>query len=351
VRIDAIGEFGLIARLKAICGEPPAEVVVGIDDDAAVFHPRDEELVVVTTDALVEGVHFRREYFTPFQVGWRSMAANISDIAAMAATPLYAVVSIAVPFSAEVEEVEEIYRGMVALGNRYGVSIVGGDTTRSSGGLFLALTVFGTAPASGVVRRSGARVGDGVYVTGSLGEAQAGLLVLTRPAAFRGQSFPAVVARHLQPLPRVQEALFLRKEVQLTSLIDVSDGLASEVHHLCRLGGVGAVIEESAIPLSPEVQAVAAQLGLEAVEFALSGGEDFELLFTARESEVERVRSQFEERFSLPVTKVGEIVSAHQGVQLRLRSGHVRPLAMSGWNHFSPRNKAGTGGGGDVGGA
>ncbi|MGQ9560968.1 MAG: thiamine-phosphate kinase [Candidatus Oleimicrobiaceae bacterium] len=339
MRLAEIGEFGLIARLKVICGEPPAEVVVGIDDDAAAFRPRPDELVVVTTDALVEGVHFRWDYFTPFQLGWRSLAANISDVAAMAAEPQYAVVSIAIPSSLEVEKVEELYRGMVALGGMYGVRIVGGDTTSSPDRLFLSITVFGTAPAQAVVRRAGARVGDALYVTGFLGQAHAGLLVLTRPTVFRNDQFPTAVARHLQPMPRVQEALFLRQKLRLTSMIDVSDGLASEVHHLCRLGNVGAVVEQGLIPISPEARAVAAQLGKRAVDFALGGGEDFELLFTAEESSVRRIQPLFEEKFGLALSKVGEIVSPQQGVQLRLESGEMLPLAMVGWDHFGRGKK------------
>ncbi len=342
MRLAEIGEFGLIARLKAICGEPPAEVVVGIDDDAAAFRPRPDELVVVTTDALVEGVHFRWDYFTPHQLGWRSLAANISDVAAMAAEPQYAVVSIAIPSSLEVEKVEDLYRGMVVLGGRYGVRIMGGDTTISPDRLFLSITVLGTAPAQAIVRRAGARVGDGLYVTGVLGQAHAGLLVLSTPTAFPPDKFPAVVARHLQPLPRVQEALFLREELHLTSMIDVSDGLASEVHHLCSLGGVGAVVEEGLIPMSPEAQAVAAQLGKRPADFALGGGEDFELLFTAEDSEVRRIQPLFEEKFGLALSRVGEIVSPEHGVQLRLESGEMLPLGMVGWDHFGPGRPPGS---------
>ncbi|MCR4440179.1 MAG: thiamine-phosphate kinase [bacterium] len=334
MRIAEIGEFGLIARLKALCGQPPAAVVVGIDDDAAAFRHSGDELLVVTTDALVEGVHFRWDYFTPYQLGWRSMAANISDIAAMAAEPRYAVVSVALPAAMSVEEVEGLYQGMVDLAARSGASIIGGDTTRSPGGLFLSITVCGSVPPRSIARRDGARAGDGLYVTGFLGQAHAGLLALSSPALLPKERFPAAVGRHLQPLPRVQEALFLRDNLHLTSMIDVSDGLASEVHHLCRLSGVGAVVEEAAIPLSAEAREIAACLRQEASEFALNGGEDFELLFTAADTEVQAVRRSFEEEFGLSFTKVGEMVPAEQGVLLRQKDGRLRPLAMSGWNHF-----------------
>ncbi|MBC7186222.1 MAG: thiamine-phosphate kinase [Calditrichaeota bacterium] len=334
MRIAEIGEFGLIARLKAVCGTPPADVVVGIDDDAAAFRHTSDELLVVTTDALVEGVHFRWEYFTPYQLGWRSMAANMSDIAAMAAEPRYAVVAVALPAAISVEEVEELYQGMVDLAARSGASVIGGDTTRSPGGLFLSITVCGSVPAHLLARRDGARAGDGLYVTGYLGQAHAGLLALSSAGQLPKQRFPSAVGRHLQPLPRVQEALFLRDRVHLTSMIDVSDGLASEVHHLCRLGGVGAVLDEAAIPLSQEAREIAASLGQEARDYALSGGEDFELLFTAADTEVQAVKRSFEAEFGLLLTRVGEIVPAEQGVLHRQKDGQLRPLTMSGWNHF-----------------
>ncbi len=340
MRISEVGEFGLIARVKAICGQPPEEVVVGIDDDAAVLRWPQGELAVVTTDALVEGVHFRWEYFSPYQLGWRAMAANISDIAAMAAKPLFAVTSIALPPTMSVEAVEALYQGMVDLGRRYQVTIVGGDTTKSVAGLFLSITVMGKVLAQGLVRRSGARVGDALYVTGYLGQSQAGLVVLSAPTRFAQEEFPRVVDRHLQPLPRVEEALFLQKHVQLSSMIDVSDGLASEVHHLCRLGGVGAVVLEEAIPLSAEARKVALAMGVEASAYALSGGEDFELLFTARPEEVEQVRPAFEEDFGLPLTKVGEVVPAQRGVQIVRTGGTRQALQMSGWNHFAARRQA-----------
>ncbi|MDZ7272366.1 MAG: thiamine-phosphate kinase [candidate division KSB1 bacterium] len=335
MRISEIGEFGLIARLKAICGEPRADVVVGIDDDAAAFRAPEGELEVVTTDALVEGVHFLWDYFSPYQLGWRSMAANLSDMAAMAAEPQFAVVSVALPPSMSVEAVEDMYRGMVDLAGRYGVGIVGGDTTTSPRGMFLSITVIGKAPANRLVRRAGARVGDALFVTGYLGQSHAGLMVLSTPTRFAKQEFPSVVQRHLQPMPRVEEAIFLREHVNLSSMIDVSDGLASEVRHLSRLGGVGAVIVEEAIPVSPEARRVAAAMGHDARDYALGGGEDFELLFTARKEEVERILPRFEERFGLALTAVGEILPAHQGVKLYLADGHLQALPVAGWNHFA----------------
>lgn len=334
MKILEIGEFGLIERIKSIVGQPPSEVAVGIDDDAAAFRSSPDRLVLVTTDILIENIHFKMEYFTFYQLGWRSMAANLSDIAAMAGEPEYAFVSMALSESTALESVEELYGGMRDLAAQYNVVVIGGDTTRSNSDIFLNLTIVGSVEPNLIVTRSGACVGDAIYVTGHLGGSLAGVKVLNSAELAGRYKYSSIADRHRMPNPRIQESRFLRANMALHAMIDVSDGLASEVHHICRSSGVGAEVEEAAIPLAAEAREVAAKLGDEATIYALAGGEDFEIVFTALEIEVERIKSKFESKFGIPLTKVGRIVKAKEGVHLITTSGRRIPLHSEGWDHF-----------------
>ena len=330
--LGEIGEFGLIARIREIVARQRGDVVLGIDDDTAAVRVG-SEVLLLTTDALIENVHFRFDYFEPSEVGWRLMAANLSDVAAMGGTPLFALVALALPKTIPVEHVKGIYAGAVDLADRFGVAIVGGDTTGSPRDGFLSLTLVARAPDGCFARRDRARPGDVLAVTGHLGGAQAGLNVLLGRGELDSASFPAVVERHKRPWPRVDEGKFLVHEMGVDCVIDVSDGLASEVGHLCRLSGTGARVEAERVPLHPETVRVAEHLGEDPLDYALHGGEDFELLFCVPAERWDALAAAWRERFETPLTRVGQIVDPAEGLTLVSPDG-TQALTPRGWDHF-----------------
>lgn len=305
-------------------------MVLGINDDAAVLDEGGQHLTLVTTDAFVEGVHFDRAYATCRQIGWKAMAAGLSDIAAMAGRPTAATVALAVSQSESVQDIESLYDGMDALGSRFGCDIVGGDTVSSGGPMMLSLTVLGRVPRDRLARRSGARIGDLICVTGPLGMSAAGLMVLrTRPDAPRTPDEAEVIAAHLEPRPCLPEAAFLAERGIVSAMIDISDGLSSDLHHLCTQSRVGACVLEARIPLTDATERIAGSLGSTPTDLALSGGEDFQLLFTVSPRDAEQCAA--ESRF----TAIGEIVAQASGVTLRRKDGRVEDLPFTGYQHFA----------------
>jgi len=281
-------------------------------------------------DAFVEGVHFDRAYTSFYQVGWKAMAANLSDIAAMGGRPSVAVVSLTVPGDLTVQDIEALYQGIEALGGRFGCDTVGGDTTSSPGPIVLSIAVLGKVGRGLVALRSAARVGDQICVTGHLGGAAAGLEVLQRGsgAALRKREREAA-RRHLEPLPRVREAEGLTQAGLVHAMIDISDGLASDLHHICRQSKVGAKILEDRIPIDSSTEQIAQGCRCSALDFALSGGEDFELLFTSGSEDLGRCSPDV--AFSV----IGEIVERQAGVVLCKKDGTSEQLPASGYVHFA----------------
>lgn len=333
--IRDIGECPLIERIRKVVDRPDPRVYLGIGDDAAVIDIATDQFLLITTDALVEKIHFKLDYFTFHQIGWRSMAANLSDIAAMAGIARHAVVSIAARGVLPVRAVEELYRGMDEVAGRFGVTIVGGDTTGSERDLFLSITVIGVVEKELLTTRAGARVGDSIYVTGRLGGAHAGMKILTGGGKTGEGVSDDLIDKHLRPLPRLSEARYLRTHFFISSMIDVSDGLASEVNHICKNSSVGAEIFEKDIPLAYGIEEFAVQHGEKPIPYALNGGEDFELLFTARAEEVDNAKGDFENRFGIALTRVGDVVRRSKGIQLIQSGGARSALTPQGWDHFS----------------
>jgi thiamine-monophosphate kinase len=332
--ITDIGEFGLIERIKKIAGRPNAGVVLGIGDDAAVIDVGTNRYLLVTTDILTEKIHFNLDYFSYYQLGWRSMAANLSDIAAMAGSPENAFVSVAIPKTTEITSIEELYRGMKDLADLYQVTIIGGDTTSSTSDLFLCITITGSVEKTHVTARSGAKINDTIYVTGSLGGSCAGMKLLNQIKSPEPAENSALKKKHLNPQPRIEEAQYLRQNISLHAMIDVSDGLASEINHICSSSAVGATILENTIPLADGTKEVAAALGEKPLSYALNGGEDYELIFTAGGEEVKAIKPEFEKKFGIPLTKIGYIVEAEKGVSLTLKNGKEAGLKPTSWDHF-----------------
>ena len=297
-------EFDFIDAIRREQGRDP-RVPVGIGDDTAVLFggPKDW---LATVDMLVEGVHFDRKVMTDEEIGRKAMAVNLSDIAAMAGDPVAALVAIALPRGVEADCGDEVLRGIRKLGEEFHTTIVGGDTNRSSGGLVVSVTLLGHPTGRGAVLRSGAKVGDVVCVTGRLGYSIAG--------------------RHWQFMPRVAEAKKLHANYELHAMLDLSDGLASDIFHLAGESGCGFVINESAIPIAPSV----IDDGRSSIEHALNDGEDFELLFTLPKDDADRLIAA--QPLGVPVTAIGEVV-AGKSVTFVRRDGKREELSPGGFVH------------------
>lgn len=312
MKVREVGEFGLIERLKPFQGRG---LKAGIGEDAAVI-PWGQRDLMLTADAMVEGVHFRREWCPPEALGHKILAVNLSDLAACGAVPLAFVVTLVVRPDEEVSYVEALYRGMAALGSRFGAALAGGDISRGEA-LSLSLCLLGFAEKDRWVGRSGARPGDGVYISGRVGESALGLRMLEMGVA--DGPFPR---RHLYPEPRVALGRELARRGIARAMIDVSDGLLQDLGHILRSSGVGAEVDLDALPLGEGYFEACAELGLDPWELALTGGEDYELLFTApegREEDVLRVGREV----GVEVTRIGRIKEG--GLELRLK-GEPYPL-------------------------
>ncbi|NLG83207.1 MAG: thiamine-phosphate kinase [Firmicutes bacterium] len=331
MEIEEIGEFGLIERLRPGCLRGGG-VVRGIGDDAAVLTFTPGALVLATCDMLVEGRHFHRRYFTPYQLGRKALAVNLSDIAAMGGRPRHVLVSIGLPADLGVEYVEEIYRGMKELAAKAAVNVVGGDTV-SAPLLILDLFVLGEAYGR-YVPRSGAQPGDLLLVTGELGASAAGLILLL---AEKANAVPPEIARplfaaHREPQPRLAEGRLLAGEA--TAMIDISDGLASEVHHICGESGVGAVLRAEKIPIGRATREAARLLGRAPLDLALYGGEDYELLFSLPPERAEETASLLRRKTGTAVSIIGECRPREECIRLSYPSGESVPLSPGGFDHF-----------------
>jgi thiamine-monophosphate kinase len=333
MRFSEVGEFGFIDRIARGAIHRPQGVVQGIGDDAAVFETRPGWPMVLTTDLLVEGVHFLRHAISPRQLGRKALAVNLSDVAAMGAEPLDAFVSVAIPAELEVEYMEAVYGGLGEMARDHGVNLLGGDTTRSPGPLVINVAVTGTAPAGQLVLRSGARPGDGIYVTGFLGDAAGGLDLIRSGRAWEPAATAYLLGAHLDPRPQVAEGRFIAQQRMATAMIDVSDGVASDLGHICVRSGVGAVIRAEALPISRTLRQYCARFGLDLLRLALGTGEDYGLLLTVPAGRAADLEARFLERFGRPIRRIGEITPGPQ-MLLVASDGEPRPLAPEGWDGF-----------------
>ncbi|MFQ3660973.1 MAG: thiamine-phosphate kinase [Chloroflexaceae bacterium] len=335
MRIADIGEFALIERLRSLVAVERPDIIAGIGDDVAVLSVEGDEWLLATVDCQVEDVHFLRGAITPTQLGRRALAINLSDLAAMGGRPRFALVSLGLPASLEVAWVEELYRGLRLEAERHGVAIVGGNMTRSPAGIWIDLTVLGQVRRDEVVLRSGARPGDQVLVTGQLGAAAAGLQLLLDPRLAHVVADPApALTRHFTPTPRLAEAGVIGRSHQATAMIDLSDGLSSDIGHICEQSGVGVRLWAAHLPIAPAARAIAAARGEQPWNIALSGGEDYELCFTASPTAAATLAAEIQYETGTPVTVVGEILPAGLGRWLQLPDGDAIPLAARGWEHF-----------------
>jgi len=331
-----VSEFGLINRIKELTQKhQPQNVIVGIDDDAAAIRIIDNEILLLTTDTMIEGVHFDLSYFTCFQLGQKIMAVNISDIAAMGGRPSYVLIALSIPPTVPLKSVEELYQGIIRIGDRYDISIIGGDTTSTPQNIFISITLVGYTNPEKLTLRSGAKEGDVVCVTGFLGMSKAGLKVLRDEELVKQDKFEKLISKHLTPEPRLHEAQFLVQNGNIHSMIDVSDGLLADLDHICKLSNVGAEIFSETIPVEESTKRVAHHFDDSWLNYAISGGEDFELLITMPENDYNKIVHDFEKILRLNLTKIGRIVKKDKGVKVFDKGGKVIPINSRGYDHFN----------------
>ena len=335
MRISELGEFGLIARIAEKVGEAGNAVVVGIGDDAAVLRTKGDKYLIATCDIQVEGVHFLRDGITPYQLGRKVVAINVSDIASMGGVPKHLWVSLVLPQDTAVEYVDALYEGMMEETGRHGADIVGGNIARSSSGLVVDTFLLGEVEPEYLLLRSGARVGDRVLVTGYVGDSAAGLTLVLDPAVSCDEGHADMVLKaHLTPTPRVREGRIIAGSGLATAMIDVSDGVLADLGHICERSKVGARLWAERLPISDAARAVAMAVDKDPLEWALGGGEDYELLFTAPADKAEELAALLREETGTPASVVGEIVSAKEGIEVIRESGEPLSLERGGWDHF-----------------
>ncbi|MFC1977005.1 thiamine-phosphate kinase [Chloroflexota bacterium] len=337
MKVSDLGEFRLIDLLAKMAYDAPdkevgawQQLILGIGDDTAAWYG-DDSIQLATVDSLIQDVHFTLDITSWEELGWRALAANLSDIAAMGGLPKYALVSLALPDHTEVEDVTALYRGMIALAQRFEVAIVGGDTSRAPL-LAINITILGSTKGQDkhILTRSAAKPGEQVAVTGYLGGSAAGSEVLTKHLSLDSEAAASLKQAFLQPNPRVAEGQVL-VEHGVKAAVDISDGLISDLNHICKASQVSARIEIDRVPIQP---AVRANFGDRALELALSGGEDYELLFTASAGVIDKVKATA----SCPITVIGETTADKAGeITLVDGKGNLVNLPKTGWEHFTAR--------------
>lgn len=336
--LSNLGEFGLIEHLTKDVALTQTNSIKGVGDDAAVIRISDEESLLISTDMLIEGIHFNLMYMPLKHLGYKAVAVNVSDICAMNGSAEQITVSLAVSSRFPVEALEELYSGIKAACSFYGVDLVGGDTTSSTSGLVISISVLGRAKNSKITYRSGAKEYDLLVVTGDLGAAYVGLQVLEREKEvftanpdiqpdLDGHDY--IIERQLKPEARKDIIGFLKElDVVPTSMIDISDGLASEIIHLCKASNVGCHIYDEKLPIDAKTSITAIDFNLDPGTCALNGGEDYELLFTISQSDFDKIKG------NPHMTVIGHMTNAQDGIYFIDKNGAAVELKAQGWNHF-----------------
>ena len=334
-KLREFGENRMLSRFRRLAEAAfTPGVILGPGDDTAILRVPPDRVALLTCDMLAEGVHFRNDWATPWQIGWKAMAVNLSDIAAMGGEPGFAVASVSMPGGAAKEMAEGIAEGLIAAAAQYGAALVGGDLVGSTGPMVVDVALLGWVEEELVLRRSGARPGDSIVVTGALGASAAGLQALRH--GLQGGSSPAVqqaLAAHLTPQPRVKEGRAVAQTRLATAMLDLSDGLAMDLPRLCAESGVGARLWAERIPIAPACAELATRVGAEAFSLATAGGEDYELLFTCPPEAVSRIADAVSGVGGAAAAVVGEIL-AERAIMLTDHEGRELPLG-TGFDHFA----------------
>lgn len=337
--IKRLGEDRLIDELARRFGDSHKRLLKGIGDDTSVTSQKGGAALLATTDILIENTHFKRSYTPPYLLGRKSLSISLSDIAAMGGEPLFFLVSLALTPETPKKFVDELYRGLHDVSKETGCVLTGGNTAKTGDGIMVSTTVIGEAPSKDVVYRKGARTGDLVFVTGSVGSSALGLKVLGNHDSLFLKKLPwkDSVSRHLDPAPRLAAGRMLAKKRLATAMMDISDGVALDLKRLCTESKKAAVISLSALPISEELKAYGERTGKSVLlDFALTGGEDYELLFTSPEENLRKI-SALSKKLGLPMTPVGRIVSSKKAgrtITVLDESGEPMELKKLGFEHF-----------------
>ncbi len=332
-----MGEFGLIRRIRELLekeGIVTPGVSLGIGDDAAAFRPGEGVELLVTCDCMLEGRHYLREFITPLDLGRRAMAINISDIGAMGGKPLYALLSLGLRADTAVEDIEEMYRGFMEELNPFGASIIGGNITKTDHCPFIDVTLIGEAEKDKIMRRSTARAGDVVLVTGYPGQAAAGLRMLLEGKGGKDMKDHPLVRAYNRPSHRAREGHAIGRSGLATSMIDISDGLLGDLGHICEESGVGAELFEEKLPLSSHIINMQLGPGLNIYDLVMGDSDDYELIITCSHENIDRLRSVVAGVSDVPVSEVGSIIEYPKGIRLVSKDGTKRETRPSGWDHF-----------------
>jgi len=338
--LEDLGEFNLINRLQSRLKYRSRQVIQGIGDDCAIYSTSSGTHQIISTDALVENVHFNLKTHPPEELGIKSLAVNISDIAAMGGTPRMAVITLGLPKKLPVAFLDRFYSGLNKASQQYEVALVGGDTVASPKHLFINVTILGEVKKNRFFTRQGAQAGDKIFVTGTLGDAALGLKILqskakkwSGPAASRNK----LVQKHLAPTARIRESRWLAKSrLKVTAMIDISDGLAQDLNHVLTASGVGASLQNSLLPTSRPVARFCRENGLKPLNYLLYGGEDYELLFTLKAEDVYNFKESID-KFGSPVTQIGEITKSRKITLIGDRGQRQTLSEPFGFNHFKAK--------------
>lgn len=331
MKLKEIGEFGLIRRIRSSLKDSQGKAVLGIGDDGAVLKIAPGKLAVFTLDTLVENTHFKWDYASPREVGWKALAVNISDIAAMGGIPTYCVVGLGLSSTLKTSLVDGLYQGLKEVAGHYGIGVVGGDVVRSSQ-FFITVCLLGEIAGGNISYRSRAKVGDLIFVTGELGAAVAGLTCLNRPhVCLEPRKREFLVQKHLRPSPRLKEGQWIADKRIATAMIDISDGVISDLSRIREESRVGAVLWEERIPIALPATELARSIGRSPLDWALYGGEDYELLFTAPSDKKELL----EQEADFPVSCIGEVLEWGKGVLLKDGEGRLVRIEEKGYNHLA----------------
>ena len=329
-----VGEFALIHRIDALLkreGVQAPGVTLGIGDDTASFRSRPGFEILVTCDCVVEGRHFLLPHISFRDLGSRSMMLNISDIGAMGGHPLYALISLGLKNETLVKDIEDLYRGFLSELKPFGASIIGGNLTKSGNGIFIDITLIGEVEEGRAVRRSGARPGDVILVTGYPGHSAAGLQLLLQSLA--REDHPLVRAYN-KPSHRAREGRAVARTLSATAMIDTSDGFLGDLGHICEESRVGALLFQEKFPISDELKKAAKTLNKEPHEFFLGDSDDYQLIITCPATALHRIRSAVAATYDGPLTEVGRVTEPEKGIRLLLADGSERPISAKGWDHF-----------------
>lgn len=333
MKLKDIGEFGFIEKIGQGCLIRPDNIIQAIGDDAAAFYSDSGQVCLITTDLLVERIHFLRDATTGFNLGYKSLAVNLSDIAAMGGTAREAFVSIAIPEDCSTDFLEDIYRGIKDLAGKFNVNILGGDTTLSIVDLIINISVTGSVPREELLLRNAAQRGDIIFSTGFLGDSRAGLHLILNNIPPDSKELRELFNSHILPRPFLREGRFLAAQNGVHAAIDVSDGLSSDIGHIAKESNVGVSLFAEKIPISKNLIFFCNRFEFNPVEFALAGGEDYTLLCTVSPDKADEIAEKYLKTFNNPLYPIGRITDPGK-MEIIDSSGRVKGFKPKGWDHF-----------------